>query len=487
MSMETLYNYMQPCNETQVLQSFPPKEPQIEFHPIQMGSYDHTNDKFRVDITSKSILKAASSDPNIFTLALSNLDLLSGRFPVTYFYFYRRPATDKFTHIVEKLKSSLSITLNHFYPFAGRIVQNLRTNEPEIICDNTGALFLKAQADIALKEIEFYNLDQFMKGKLVNIDPNFAMQVQVTQFSCGGTSITFTFDHALGDASAFGKFLISWSEIAQNKQISCIPNHGRNLQARRPPTYHPSLDQAFVKCTIDEIINIPTKDDTLVKRLYHIDVASIDHLQKLASLGGQRRTKIEALSAYLWKVMVKAIDESHKGCKMGWLVDGRTRLCRDSSSHLMSNYIGNVLSLAVEEAGVGALQDGTLSEIASLVHDTISRVTNRDHFLDLIDWIECHRPGLMLSRVVLGQGGPTLVLSSGQRFPVAELDFGLGSPILGTVCSTIERIGVAYMNQRPSAQNDGSWTVSAMLWPKLAAVLESDPIFQPMSAKLLQL
>ncbi|KAK4744881.1 hypothetical protein SAY87_011193 [Trapa incisa] len=452
-----------------------------------MGSYNHANDKFRVHIMSKSIVKASNFNPNTFILALSNLDLLSGRFPVTYFYFYQRPETHNFTSIIEKLKSSLSLTLNHFYPFAGRIVQNLRTNEPEIICDNTGALLLEAQADIALKEIEFHNLDQFMKGKLVDIDPDFALQVQVTRYSCGGTSITFTFDHALGDASSFSKFLISWSEIAQQKQISCIPNHRRNLQARRPPTYHPSLNQAFVKCTIDEILNIPTKDDTLVKRLYHIDVASIDHLQNLASSGGQRRTKIEALSAYIWKVMVCAIDESHKQCKMGWLIDGRTRLCKDSSSQLMSNYIGNVLSLAVGEAGVGELKDGTLSEIASLVHDTISSITNRDHFLDLIDWIESHRPGLMLSRVVLGQGGPTLVLSSGRRFPVAELDFGFGRPILGTVCSTIEKIGVAYMNQRPSARNDGSWTVSAILWPKLAAVLESDPIFQPMSVKLLEL
>ncbi|PKI44046.1 hypothetical protein CRG98_035576 [Punica granatum] len=412
-----------------------------------MGSENHTKDEFQVNITSKSILQATHSNPNSLNLALSNLDLLSGRFPVTYFYFYRNLATKNFTSIVEILKSSLTITLNHFYPFAGRIVQNPRTNEPEIVCDNTGALFLEAYADIALNETEFHNLDQFMKGKLVNIDPNFALQVQVTQFSCGGTSITFTFDHALGDASAFGKFLVSWSEIAQHKQISCMPDHRRNLRARNPPTYHPSLNQAFVKCTIEEILNIPTKEDILLKRLYHIDAASIDHLQKLASSKGQR-TKIEALSAHIWKVMVGAIGEAHKECRMGWLVDGRTRMCRDSSLNSMSNYIGNVLSLAVGE---------------------------------------CHRPGLMLSRVVLGQGGPTLVLSSGRRFPVAELDFGFGSPILGTVCSTIERIGVAYMNQRPSARNDGSWTLSAIIWPKLAAVLESDPIFQPMSTKHLQL
>ncbi|KAI8530894.1 hypothetical protein RHMOL_Rhmol11G0095700 [Rhododendron molle] len=153
-----------------------------------------------------------------------------------------------------------------------------------------------------------------------------------------------------------------------------------------------------------------------LKRLYHIDASSINKLQRLACMDGSRRTKIEAFSAYIWKVMVQAIDESHPKCKMGW-------------------------------------------------------------------------PGLMLSKVVLGRAGPALVVSSGRRFPVAELDFGFRSPALGTVCSTIQRIGVGYVNQRPSARGDGSWTVSVIIWPELAAALESDSdrVFQPMTADHLQL
>lgn len=89
----------------------------------------------------------------------------------------------------------------------------------------------------------------------------------------------------------------------------------------------------------------------------------------------------------------------------------------------------------------------------------------------------------MLSKSVLGLTGPTIVISSGRRFPVAELDFGFGSPVLGTSCSTIERLGVGYINQRQSARGDGSWTVSAILWPEMVEALESDPnhIFQTMN------
>lgn len=249
----------------------------------------------KVNFAGESIVKAnchPSLEPRILTL--SNLDLLSGRFPVTYFYFY--PKNDNFFAILHILKSSLAETLNHYYPFAGRIVENQKTGEPEIVCDNNGALVVEACANISLKQLNFYNLNQTLKGKLVRvINDRFPLQIQITGYTCEGVSITFTFDHALGDATSFGKFLISLSEIARAKPLSCIPDHRRDqLSARSPPTYHPSLDQAFVKCTMDEILNIPTS--VLIKRLYYVEESSIDRLQRLASLDGTKRTKIEAFS-----------------------------------------------------------------------------------------------------------------------------------------------------------------------------------------------
>ncbi|XAR70772.1 Alcohol O-acetyltransferase [Bertholletia excelsa] len=451
-----------------------------------MAAEGSLHSAYVVNFTGKSVVRASRLLPKPYTLTLSNLDLLSGRFPVTYFYFYGEAPVTNFPTTLDSLKLSLAETLNHFYPFSGQIIQNPKTNEPEILCNNTGALVVEAHASIALKELNFYNLDESLKGKLVSINPDFPVQVQVTCYTCGGISITFTFDHALGDASSFSKFLLTWSEIALEKKVSCIPDHQRNLRARNPPRYDPWVDQAFVSCTMEDIINMPTRK-IILKRLYHIDASSINRLQRIACIDGGKRTKIEAFSAYVWKVMVRVIGESHTRCKMGWLVDGRTRMGQDPNS--MSNYIGNVLSLAFAEATVEELKSGSLSDISRIIHEAILKVTNRAHFLDLIDWIECHRPGLMLSKVVLGQAGPALVVSSGRRFPVAELDFGFGRPVLGTVCSTIEKIGVGYMNQRESARGDGSWTVSAIIWPELVAALESDSdrVFEPMTANHLQL
>lgn len=443
-------------------------------------------EKFEIRVTSKSVVKAVNHLQEPFSVSLSNLDLLSGRFPITYLYFYRRPKLGNFKSFVESLKSSLAQILNHYYPFAGQIVQNPKTNEPEIICDNNGALLIEAHVNIPLKHLDFYNLNDTLQEKIVSVQPDFPLQIQVTEYTCGGISIAFTFDHALGDGTSFGKFISSWCEIAQNKPLSCIPDHTRHLCARSPPKYEPSLDKTFIKCTMEEIKNMPINNHISHKHLYHINASNINMLQRLASVNGTKRTKIEAFSAYVWKIMIGTIDQSqHKKCKMGWLVDGRERMGGGKNS--MSNYIGNVLSLAFGEASIQELKEASLGDIGDIVNKAISKVSNEAHFLDLIDWIECNRPGLMLAKAVLGLEGPTLVVSSGQRFPVSEVDLGFGSPLLGTVYTSIEGVGVGYMNQRLTAKGDGSWIVSAILWPQLVAALKDDPIFQPMTASHLQL
>ncbi|CAN4079858.1 unnamed protein product [Withania somnifera] len=450
-----------------------------------MALLDVRNGDYTVSFITKSVVKANGPIPEPHVLTVSNLDLLSGRFPVTYVYVYHKARhNDSSAAITHQLRKSLANCLTHFYPFAGRIISNSETNEPEIVCDNTGALFLEAQASTCLKELDFYNLNDCVEGKLVPTGQEFPVQVQLTNYKCGGIFITFTFDHALGDASSFSKFLLMWSETARRKPLSFSPDHRRCLlRARNPPIYNPSFDESFISCSLHDIHNISTPRP-LLKRLYFIDASSIDRLQKLASTDGTRRTKIEAFSAYIWKIMVKAIDRGYKKCKMGWLVDGRTRIC-SNNENVMENYIGNALSIAVGEASISEIEQASISDVANNVNNVISKVTKTAaHFFDLIDWIELHKPGLMLSKIVLGQGGPAIVVSSGRRFPVTEVDFGFGSPVLGTVYSTIKKLGVGYINQRPGAKGDGSWTVSAILWPEMIEALESatDHVFEPITS-----
>ena len=130
-----------------------------------------------------------------------------------------------------------------------------------------------------------------------------------------------------------------------------MPDHRRSLRARYPPTYHPTLDQTFVKCTTEEIINTPTTRSCSSASIILMSPASIGcKLQQLACASGNKRTKIEALSAYVWKIMVTAIDGKHQKCKMGWLVDGQSSVHGDQN--LMPNNIRNMFSVGVAEATI---------------------------------------------------------------------------------------------------------------------------------------
>lgn len=355
------------------------------------------NNNFRVDFIAKSVVKAAAAaaqnKPHI--LPLSNLDLLAGRFPVTYFYFFRNPnhpveaaSTGLSPSVIDHFKSSLSRCLSLFYPFAGRIVANPATADPEISCDNRGVLVVEARANIPLKELPFHDLNRCLEGGLMLVpahqsaaDGDFAVQVQITGYACGGVSLTVSFDHALGDASSLGKFLLTWSELAREMPPSCSPDHRRFLlRPRSPPCrQNTCLDEKFVSCTVEEM---PTTalSRRMLKRLYHVDASSINKLQVLS---GGSRTKIEAFSSYLWKVMATlggtggGHDDDKISCKMGWVVDGRRRM----DDLLSEDYIGNVLSHAFGELTVEELKGGDMSQIATHAHTGNFRRNQRRPFL----------------------------------------------------------------------------------------------------------
>ncbi|XP_068646851.1 coniferyl alcohol acyltransferase [Aristolochia californica] len=455
-----------------------------------MVSSDREATDLQVKVVGKTIVKAVDPPAEPKVVTLSNFDLLSGRFPVSVYYAYSKPDSCDFPSIVATLQTSLAKVLRHYYPFAGRLVPGPRPDEPEIICNNEGVEFTEAQANIPLSALNFHDLSESLQKNLVPVPESSPLSIQVTGYPCGGFSVGLSFDHATADAHGFTLFLVAWSEMARKGYVSVVPDHRRAeaFKPRSPPSYGPEIDRMLTSCSLEEIIKLPHNDITL-KRLYYIQGSDVQRLQELcsssSSTGGRRRTKVESFSAYLWKALATAAAAGGKSdgqCKMGWLTDGRTRLSTHSND--LSNYVGNVVSMALGEAEIQVLQAASLSDVGEMVHRAIDEVTNKDHFNDLIDWIECKRPGLVLAKILLGRGGPAIMVSSGQRAAVAEVDFGYGTPVVGTCYSLIPRLGAAYVNPQPSGRGDGSWVVFAILWPELAAALESDPerIFRPVTA-----
>ncbi|KAK6131726.1 hypothetical protein DH2020_034523 [Rehmannia glutinosa] len=420
-------------------------------------------------------------------LPMSNLDLLLPPLDFGIFFCYKKLTENNLSpeNMVAVLKKALAEALVSFYPFAGEIVQN-RHGEPEILCNNRGVDFSYAYADVELKDIDLYRPDVSVDGKLVPVKMHGVLSV--TELKCGGLFIGCTFDHRAADAHSANMFLTAWAEIAQGKPITLLPSFGRSLfNPRRPPQPHKSLDKIYAPLL--SMPPPPSADDHdhLTSRIYYVRSNEIDRIQSQASYNGTRRSKIESFSAFLWKSIAGGGDRS-KTIKLGIVVDGRTRLSGKTTS--LDCYFGNVLSIPYVEASVGELQTTSLKGMADIVHECVAAASTAEHFLALIDWVEMRRPKPAVVKVYCKDENDeaAIVVSSGQRFPVQELDFGWAGPDFGSYHFPWGG-ETGYVMPMRSASGNGDWIVYMHLMTRHLDLVETRAphVFRPFISDYLNL
>ncbi|KAG2252729.1 hypothetical protein Bca52824_082865 [Brassica carinata] len=357
---------------------------------------------------------------------LYNLDLILPPVHVSVCFCYKKPRnmTNSMAH--ETLKTALAETLVSYYAFAGEIVTN-PTGEPEILCNNRGVDFMEAGADVDLRELNLYDPDESI-AKLVPIKKHGVIAIQVTQLKCGSIVVGCTFD----------------SGCILHEHAPCIV--GRDLSMYIPVTSLPPPQETT------------NPDSILVSGLYYIKADALDDLQALAS-GSKRRTKLESFSAFLWKLVAKhAARDSvlSKNSKLGIVVDGRRRLMEQENN----TYFGNVLSIPFGGQQIDDLINKPLSWVTEEVHRFLETAVTKEHFLNLIDWVETRRPTPTVSRIYStgSEDGPAFVVSSGRSFPVSQVDFGWGSPVFGSYHFPWGG-NAGYVMPMPSSVEDGDWMV----------------------------
>ncbi|KAK7841542.1 shikimate o-hydroxycinnamoyltransferase [Quercus suber] len=338
-----------------------------------MGSEGRGGGELIVKVSKREVV-AAVLPLQEHWLPLSNLDLLLPPVDVGVFFCYKKNTSllgkdlsNNFPSMVRVLKKALAQALVTYYAFAGEVVSN-PVGEPEILCNNRGVDFVEAFAESELKDLDLYNPDDTIEGKLVPKKKHGVLAVQATELKCGGLVVACTFDHRIADAYSANLFLVSWAEMAQSKPISTVPCFRRSLlNPRRPGSIHPSLNDVYVPVTSLPPPKDPQPgDDYLISRIYYIKADQLNLLQSLATTtNGCRRTKLESFSAFLWKMVAKhAIlnNVDKKVTKMGIVVDGRTRLGDGDidKASLMGSYFGNVLSIPYGGKDVNEIDENPL-------------------------------------------------------------------------------------------------------------------------------
>ncbi|KAK7828509.1 omega-hydroxypalmitate o-feruloyl transferase, partial [Quercus suber] len=120
-------------------------------------------------------------------LPLSNLDLLLPPVDVGVFFCYKKNTSllgkdlsNNFGSMVGVLKKALAHALVTYYAFAGEVVSN-PVGEPEILCNNRGVDFVEAFAEAELKDLDLYNPDDTIEGKLVPKKKHGVLAVQANR------------------------------------------------------------------------------------------------------------------------------------------------------------------------------------------------------------------------------------------------------------------------------------------------------------------
>ncbi|CAI9263560.1 unnamed protein product [Lactuca saligna] len=450
---------------------------------------------FSVSVKQRDII-AATLPVQDHWLQMSNLDLLLPPLDVGVFFCYKRSLPHE--ESVKIIKKSLAQALAPFYPFAGEVVQN-NDGEPELLCNNRGVDFIHAHADMELRRIDLHHPDDSVERKLVPTKKRGVLSVQVTELNCGGLVIGCTFDHRIADAYSINMFLIAWAEISQSKQISSLPSFRRSmLNPRRPPVMDTFYNTLFVPLSSLPPPRSYFPAEPLISRIYYIQAKDINDLQSNSSFNGNpKRSKVVSFIAFLWKIIAEC-DDGFNTCKMGVVVDGRERLnevnfdklsLSNTNSFSMRNYFGNVLSIPYGEANCGDLKEMPLSRVADMIHEFVGPATTEEHFRGLIDWVELHRPEPAVARIYTKMEeneGEAVVVSSGQRFPVENIDFGWGKPHFGSYHFPWGG-QTGYVMPMPSVRKNGDWIVYMHMLEKHLDLVETKgrKMFKPLTPSYL--
>ncbi|KAF3437961.1 hypothetical protein FNV43_RR20717 [Rhamnella rubrinervis] len=227
----------------------------------------------KIEILKSETIKPSSPTPaSLRSFKLSVMDQLALPIytPIVLFY----PAAP--AEVSEKLKKSLSETLNHFYPLAGRIRDSIISIE----CNDDGAVYVEARVHGVLLSDFLQQPDAAGLKQLLPIDyvdtveavTGLVLEVQANFFQCGGLAIGVRMSHTLADASTLSTFIRAWAATTRHDELtpSLLPHFettafrfsgGRDISVHKP--WFPKPDEKVDRNEVTKRVEPPLPENSI--------------------------------------------------------------------------------------------------------------------------------------------------------------------------------------------------------------------------------
>ncbi|KAE8705894.1 Detected protein of unknown function [Hibiscus syriacus] len=369
------------------------------------------------------------------SLAFFDLQFLgSSPFQRLFFYEFHTPSSYFMQTTIPSLKSSLSLALKRFFPYAGNLVFPPPPQIPYILyTDGDSVLFFVNESAADFSHLvghhprHFHEFQPLLPKLPPAVPPLDGMQkkplmaVQVTLFPNQGVSIGVSFIHVAGDGRTLAHFMKSWASLHRS-QVDFdepLPDFDSRGSIEDPL----GLASFFLnqKWSFEDLSNNPIDKFQVT---YNIKRSQVEFLKDQVKKSCISETEMEAIRistfvvtcAYMWVSLIKlqaspADDLSDELSHFLFAVDCRRHL------KLPATYFGNCTIARTVAAKRSELigEDGFLAAAKAIGREVME-----------ID--KGPLKGAETSPDIFRTEHPPIMVSASPKFRLYGVDFGWGRP-----------------------------------------------------------
>ncbi|RAL51276.1 hypothetical protein DM860_010778 [Cuscuta australis] len=426
-------------------------------------------------LDSCKIFPAGKSSSSDLKLSVSDLPMLSTHYIQKGCLYDTLPP---FPHFVSLLKSSLSHTLTHFPPLAGRLATD-STGHIYVTCNDAGVDFVHAAAagvsvgdvlrspgdDVpdVVKEFFAFDLTVSYRGHFMPL-----LAVQVTELA-DGVFVGCSVNHAVTDGTSLWNFFNTFAEVARGvERITRGPEFSRDSVFISPAVL--KIPDGGPEVTFDVDAPVREKIFSFTRESILRLKSAVNNIKSEVNGDVDRTTEIssfQSLCALLWRAVTRARKfPSSKTTTFRMAVNCRHRV----EPNLDPFYFGNAIQSIPTYATAGDVLSGDIRWCAGKLNKNVRAHGDATVRRCVEDWERDPRC------FPLGNfDGAMITMGSSPRFPMYDNDFGWGRPV--AVRSGRANKFDGKISAFPGREGGGTVDLEVVLAPETMAGIESDPEF----------